>query len=457
MKLVLALSLVLALAPSGFAAAPSWRAGVATTVITPTKSLWMTGFGARTNASAGTLLELHAKALALEDTAGRRAVLVTTDLLGFPATVARNIADRVEKQHGLSRDRLILSSSHTHGGPALAHPPRMLSGARATPEECRDVEDYTRQLEGKVVAVVGAALKDLRPARLGFGQGETSFAKNRRQKTDQGYVSFVGNTNGPVDHSTPVLRVDSESGQLRAVVFGYGCHPTALLANIYQFHGDYAGFAQAQLEAEHAGAVALFVQGCGADVGTSPRGTIELARNYGQALADSVDQTLSNSSRPLRGPLKSAFDVFPVAFATSPTRGALQAELEEKEIYHRWHAQEMLKQLDRDGSLPSDYPYPLQVWQFGQDLTFIAMAGEVVVDYSLRLKREFGADKLWVAGYCNDVFAYIPSLRVLQEGGYEGGDAMVYYVQPGPFAPSVEETIVGKIHELVEDLRRKAR
>jgi neutral ceramidase len=113
----------------------------------------------------------------------------------------------------------------------------------------------------------------------------------------------------------------------------------------------------------------------------------------------------------------------------------------------------MLKILDREGHLPSTYPYPLQVWRFGEGLTLIAMAGEVVVDYALRLKKELEPGPLWVAGYCNDVFAYIPSRRVLEEGGYEGGGAMIYYLQPGPFAPSIEETIVRKTHELVDRTR----
>ena len=99
----------------------------------------------------------------------------------------------------------------------------------------------------------------------------------------------------------------------------------------------------------------------------------------------------------------------------------------------------------------------------------IALAGEVVVDYSLRLKAELARPStgelarpstgglagrpVWVAAYCNDVFGYLPSLRILQEGGYEGGDMMVYTPLPGPFAPSVEKLVVDKVHELV----RKAR
>jgi neutral ceramidase len=83
----------------------------------------------------------------------------------------------------------------------------------------------------------------------------------------------------------------------------------------------------------------------------------------------------------------------------------------------------------------------------------VALAGEVVVDYSLRLKRELTGPPLWVAGYSNDVFGYVPSARVLHEGGYEGGGAMLYTPLPGPFAPSVEELVVGKVHELMNRVR----
>ena len=435
-------------------AGASWKAGVAKIKITPRKSVWMTGYGARTKPSEGTLLDLYTRALALEDETDNRAVLVTSDILGFPAEVSRGIAERVEKQHGLSRDRLMLTSSHTHGGPALHSPLRFLYGPRSTPAQWRDTEDYTAELENKIVQVVGDALRDLQPARLRFGRGEAHFGINRRQKTAKGYNIGL-NPAGPVDPDVPVLRVESEPGGLRGVVFGYACHNTTLGGDIYQFHGDYAGFAEERLEKEHPDAVALFVEGCAGDTNPNPRGKVEQARQYGETLAGAVDKTMSAPLKPVRGPLKTAFEVFPIPFGTPPSRQALEAELKNKDPYFQWHAKEMLKRLDRDGRLPADYPYPLQVWQFGPDVTLIAMAGEVVVDYDLRLKKELGGDNVWVAGYSNDVFAYIPSRRVLEEGGYEGGGAMIYCVQPGPFAPEVEETIIRKAHELVERVRGK--
>ncbi len=439
---------------SGLAApADSWKAGLAKVPITPRGPLWLAGYAARTKPSEGTLLELYAKALALDDGSGRPAVLVTSDLLGFPASVSHRITERLREQYQLPRDRVLLNSSHTHGGPVVDRTLRIAYGM--TPEDWAAVDNYTRELEDKIVALVGAALRDLRPARLGYRQVEVGFARNRRVKTEKGYVGGA-NPEGPVDHTVPILEIDGARGELRGVVFGYACHNTTVdpeaSAAFYKFQSDYAGFAQAWLESSYPRATALFVEGCGADANPYPRGRLELAREHGEALAVVVDQALNEPVQPIHGPLKTAYEEVRVAFAPPPSPAELAARLQSDNIYERRHAEEMLKILDRDGRLPADYPYPIQVWQFGPDLTFIALAGEVVVDYDLRLKKELGAEKTWVAGYSNDVFAYIPSERVLKEGGYEGGGAMIYYGQPGPFAPGIEETIVQKVHEIVSRL-----
>jgi neutral ceramidase len=440
--------------PRSLLAAPppwEWKAGLAKVPITPRGPLWMAGYASRKKPSEGVAQELYAKALALEDHSGKRAVLVTTDLLGLPAVVSREIAERAEKRYHLGRDRLLLSSSHTHGGPVLDGMLKIAYSMNA--QQSADVEAYTGELKDKIVNLVGAALKALKPAQLSLSHGEAGFGMNRRAVTNEQRVIGV-NPKGPVDHDVPVLRVEDQHGRLRAVIFGYACHNTTA-RDFLEFHGDYAGFAQAQLENHHPGAMALFIAGCGADANPYPRGTLELARQHGEELAAAVEKVLGGTFQPVRGPLTTAYEEFPVAFAPPPGREALQAQLQGGDAYHRKWAEAMLRILDRDGHLPTTYPYPLEVWQFGRDLTLIALAGEVVVDYDLRLKKELGAGKLWVAGYCNDVFAYIPSLRVLQEGGYEGGGAMIYYGQPGPFAPSIEETIISKVHGLLQRVRNE--
>jgi len=82
-------------------------------------------------------------------------------------------------------------------------------------------------------------------------------------------------------------------------------------------------------------------------------------------------------------------------------------------------------------------------------LKWVFLGGEVVVDYALRLKRELSPHTTWVAGYANDVMAYIPSRRVLLEGGYEGGGAMVYYGLPSAWTVEVEKQIVARVRSQV--------
>ncbi len=253
-----------------------------------------------------------------------------------------------------------------------------------------------------------------------------------------------------------------QRGKILGIVFGYACHNTTIGSNFYKFSGDYAGFAQQRLEKRYRGAVAMFMEGCGADANPYPRWSkersgVELARQHGEELAQAVEKAAEGSLRPVAGPLKTAFKVFPVRFAGPPTRADYEQQLKSDDIYVRKHAEDMLKMIDQEGHVPSSYPYSLEVWQFGRSLTMIGLAGEVTVDYDLRLKKELGADKLWVAGYSNDVFAYIPSSRILKEGGYEGGGAMIYYGQPGPFAPGIEESIIREVHEVIGNLRVQPR
>lgn len=441
----------------------SWKAGFAKVNITPRGSLWMAGYAARTHASEGTLLELHAKALALEDETGHRAVLVTTDLLGLPGSVSEAVATRVKQKYGLNRDQLFLNSSHTHSGPVIG---TMLSVAYEgkqgiNAEQWEAVKTYTGHLEDQMVKVVGEALHKLQPAMLTLGYGEADFAVNRRVKTAAGYVGGV-NRDGPVDHDVPVLVVRNQRRKVLGIVFGYACHNTTIGSNYYKFSGDYAGFAQQWLEKRYRGAVAMFMEGCGADANPYPRWSkeqsgVEFARRHGEELARAVEKTADGTLLPVVGPLKTAFKVFPVRFAGPPTRADYEQQLKSEDIYVRKHAEDMLKTIDQKGHVPSTYPYSLQVWQFGSSLTMIGLAGEVTVDYDLRLKKELGAEKLWVAGYSNDVFAYIPSSRILKEGGYEGGGAMIYYGQPGPFAPGIEENIIREVHEVIGNLRAQSR
>jgi hypothetical protein len=428
--------LALAAGAAAVTTARRWRAGVARVDVTPEPGIWMAGFAARTCPSERVALPLYAKALALEDGRGRRAVLVTADLLGVTAAMTSRMAEALLASQGIPREALLVNASHTHSGPVTAG---MLTIAYDLPAgQPERIAAYSASLEARLAEVAGQALAALRPARLSFAEGRATFAANRR-------VQFT--PDGPVDHAVPVLEVAFDDGRPGAIVFGYACHNTTLQAPWCGLHGDYAGVAQAVLERRRPGVSASFVTGCGGDANPKPRGTLELAEAHGTALADAVEQALG-ARQAVTGGLGLAYGVVDLPFAPPPTRAEWEARLQDPDVYVRKHARLMLDVLAREGHLPEVQPAPVQVWRFGDTFTLIALGGEVVVDYALRLKREH-AGKLWVAGYSNDVFGYLPSLRVLREGGYEGGGAMIYYGRPGPFAAEVEELVHAKVRDLM--------
>jgi hypothetical protein len=247
------------------------------------------------------------------------------------------------------------------------------------------------------------------------------------------------------------MKITRTDGTVKAILHTYACHNTTL--DINQFCGDYAGFSQAFLEQKLPGAVALFMAGCGADANPNPRRRLELAQQYGEELGAAVLAVLREPLREVHGPIRAAYEEIPLAFSTPPGREQIARQLDSSNVYEQRRARRLLATLDQEGALPATYPYPVEVWRFGDGLEMPVLGGEVVVDYSLRLKEELGAGT-WVVGYANDFMAYIPSLRVLREGGYEGGDAMVYFGHHGPWAPEIEEQIVQAVHRLDANCRK---
>lgn len=430
------------------AQAQGWKAGVARQTITPPELMWMSGYAGRTGPAESTLQELFAKALVLEDPQGNRACLVTLDLVGVGRETSLAIRALLTKQYGLEPRQVALNCSHTHCGPVVG----TNLGAMYALDDAQQsrVIHYEQFLIEKAVEVVGQSLESLAPAAVSYGQGWTSFAVNRRNnpEADVPTLRAAGRLVGPVDHDVPVLAVRDEQGVLRAVAFGYACHATVM--GFMQWFGDYPGCAQAAFEEAHPDCVALFWAGCGGDQNPLPRREVALAEQYGRQLAAEVDSVLAGVMQPLTGELDARYEEIPLAFASLPTRDELVATAQSDNKYEAIRARNLLADVDRGQALSPTYPYPVQVWNLGPELRWVFLGGEVVVDFALRLKAEHGREATWVAGYSNDVMAYIPSLRVLREGGYEGAGAMVYYGRPAPWAESVEESIVEAVRGQVK-------
>jgi hypothetical protein len=448
MKPSLAALLALTLLAHAPAQEPTWQAGFGKVVITPDQPMWMSGYASRTAPAEGKETDLWARAVALRDADGHRAVLVTLDLVGIDRATSLKIREAIEAKHKLSKQGVALASSHTHCGPVVGT--NLRSMYFLDEEQSRRVADYTDQLPGKVMKAVDEAFANLAPAKITWANGRASFAVNRREnkEADVPALRAAGKLKGPVDHDVPVLAVREAGGALKGVVFGYACHATVL--SDLKWCGDYPGFAVMELEQAHPGAVAMFFAGCGADQNPLPRRNVELARDYGKHLAAAVGEVLAKPMNPLAPKFAGLYSEISLPLHAVPSRDQLVKESTDANKYVAARAKMLLKKLEDEASLPAEYPYPVQTWRLGDELTLITLGGEVVVDYSLRLKKELEPGKTWVMAYANDVMAYIPSLRVLKEGGYEGATSMVYYGLPSVWGPRVEEMIVEEVHRQVK-------
>lgn len=442
----LAMALGASVALAGETSSPAaWiPVGVAKVDITPQMPVRMYGYAARKTESEGVAGRLKASALALgSDADPGPAVLLTVDCGAVPDTLREEVFRRVQKQFPLRRERFVLCNSHNHSGPDLKGMPSMTGAER------EHLEQYARFLLGRLESVVVEALKTRRPGQLAWTAGSVPFAANRRVLKEGKWTGFGAVLDAPADRSLPVLRVTDAQGKLLAVVFNYACHNTTLRGNFKQIHGDWAGCAQEYIEADHPGAVALVTIGCGADADPYPHGTVELCQKHGRQIADEVKRLLAGSLRPVRFPLVARSATLEIPFAPLPPRAELEALAKRS-----YSAQRMLRMIEQGQKPPTTRRYLITVWAFDEDLAMVFLSDEVVVDYALRMKRQFDGSRLWITAYAHGVSNYIVSKRLLGEGGYEVNNSLsslVTFGRPEQLQPAMEDRIVQQVSTLLPE------
>ncbi|MCP4785189.1 MAG: c-type cytochrome [Fuerstiella sp.] len=438
-------------------ALPPVPIGAAVVDITPDYPVRLTGYGNRATESAGVAEKLHARALAIGgNTEQPLAILMTVDNCGVPTSVTEAVFAKATAKHRIGREHFALCSTHTHSGPWLRDfAPNVLSDL--TDAETAHLKQYQEDLITKLVEVVDKAIASRQPGRLSTGRGTVGFAINRRTLTDGRWTGFGETPDGPVDHQLPILAAHDVNGKLIAVLANYACHATTETGQFNQISGDWPGLAADLIEADNTGAVALIAIGCGADANPAPRGTHEMSRQHGQAVADEVNRLLGHTVA--EGVKRQIQLIDPritcnmayVDLPLGPLPSREEWEQRAKEPGHTGvHARQFLKLLDDGKSVPTTVPrYPVQTWCFGEDLAMVFLGGEVVVDYSIRLNEMLDGDRLWTNAYSNDVPCYIASKRILREGGYEADQSMVYYGRPTRLAPEAEDIICDTVQKLL--------
>ncbi len=404
----------------------TFQVGVASVDITPDYPILLNGFLSRQNEVLGARQRIWAKALSIRCQDQPPLVLIAVDTLGIPAEIRAKVLKSIEPM-GIVNGSLAITASHTHSAPIIRGCAPNIMGRDFTVEEQQHIDRYTQEFTEKLIEVAKESLKAPVPATLSWSVGKVQFAKNRRSTT------------GPIDHELPLLAVHDLNGKLLAVSVSYACHCVTLSES--QISGDWAGYAQTQIQAKFPGCLALVSIGCAGDQNPNSNVTvdrIDVADMQGKEIADEVSRLLSSSMNKLEAKVQTHWKEVELPLEQLPSREEF-TKLAEQNTPVGYHARKQLAKLDRGEALAQSITYPVQAWTLGKDLSMAFLGGEVTVEYGLRLKS---SGFRWVNAYANSCPCYIPSESVLKQGGYEGRGAMIYYDWPAAFRAGLENSII---------------
>ncbi len=436
------------------AAAEPWRVGFAKRDITPEQGLRLSGYAGRGESSVGVADPLSVRAMVISPQAQQEfpdsLVLVAIDSIAITNAITVETAAWLLETHGISRSQLVLSSTHSHAAPHLDRSLENLFSEPLTEQQREAARLYTRRLVQQVQAAISAAIESRTDAQLAIGEATANIAVNRRLLNDGKWSGFGIQPNGQVDQRVRVMRCTAPDGRLLGAAFMYACHCTTLGPSFNEVSGDWAGLAASRLEHLHAESVFLPIIGCGADANPNPRESYAFAEQHAATMVDSVLSVL-------RLETLAALDTFPQAqfgyaglVPEQPTAERLQSLLQSESPNERRWAEHMRDVKQKMGRLPESYPMPIHTWQFGDQLTWVFLGGEVVADYQFKLEQRIASQQTWVAAYCDDVFAYVASEAMRDEGGYEVDASMIYYLQPGRWESGSQELILQRVNEVLK-------
>lgn len=448
-------------------------AGVATRDITPPLGEWMGGYFHREQGCTGVREPLSLTALCMEDAKEHLVVLVGADLLGFPQVVTRQIRDELTREWPGRAFTLLLNASHTHCGPATC--PSTLS----PPIPRRPPEIYLRFLQESTRSAILDAWRARRPMALAWRTAEARLSMNRRLVRN-GVCEFAPNPEGAIDPRVTVWSLHEKKDARASVVwFTYSCHPTT--HDGYLISPDWPGHARKHLQRSLGeGVVALFTQGTCGEIRPpwtpGQPGTPAQAEAMGTQLAAVVAASLERGTFLSEVSFRAAEGAIALPFAGWPAEedlrryeaeevdlawcrarwpaGAFLAERKFAPIRRLWTARMRQRRASGDGERPLELGVTLVEIAPGRRL--LAMEGEVCFDLAEKIRQGLGAPELQILGYTNDVSAYIPSERILREGGYEGQDSQIFFGQPARFAAGIEERVIAGVRELDRKLKGDA-
>lgn len=418
--------------------------GFAREKITPPVGMPMEGFN-REEVSQDVHDDLFVRALYLTEQ-GKETFIFSLDLLFLERTEVDRLKGALSRQLSVSLQQILLNFTHTHSGPRLSR--WHYSGQPS--------EMYIATLEEALIKVAGRARENPREVTLEAATGETDIAINRRRVDEEGQAEWGPSPDGPICRALPVCCLRTEDGDVVALLFSAGCHPT--INYTHSFSAEYPGVAMEILNERFATNGAMFLQGAGGD--TKPRqiavgsdhfrqGSWGDVRSVGEELAEDVIERIDTGLQPFKTDLAWDLTEPELPLSEPPDREELLALRDDPKASsdRRAWAEEMLEIERLRGQLPSSVAVRVHGIRLGPDVRLIGVEGELVSELGEMILDRFGGGVTFALGYTNGVRLNIPCDRQLPEGGYGVATAWEFH-WPAPLARGVDATLANAVDGL---------
>ena len=438
-------------------------------VITPDIPVLQFGFAARTHKSEGVHDDVYAHVVWLEG--DETCVIIMLDLIGGDLSFAAGIRQAIYERFGIPGEQVVVSYTHSHSIVAITGEDRALAGNRvsiAAENFGYDDDDsgmdytedlrYYRTVRDIIIDMIGRCKAEAADGDIYINKGVSRFGVSRRKPSPDGGVLWEPyDCDAARDTDLYVLKLCDKSGNIRAIIYNYACHPTSLGPDNYLISADYPGAVAKRLEARYPGAVAVFLQGCGADIKPFQTGITGLFRSIsfdeleteGEQMSNDVISLLdADGWRKLDGTVRIKTETVKLYCEPWPRERWADMASDPNESPHRKKsARKNLKRYD-DGTVTHYLPYTMSCLKLDESVCIVTLPCEVVNAIGKRIKSLF-ADGIITLGYTNNVSCYIPTRRVSEEGGYEAKTFIGAGVT-GPFVHETEDIIVGHAAAMIQ-------
>ncbi len=429
-----------------------WMVGFAETDITPLPGVEvpMAGYGYERYAR-GTYKPLKSQAVVFRDAKGHTGIFIAADVIAYDRVFVTAVRKTLRKKFGMPEKNIMLVASHTHWGPKVAIDGYFSTGAPNV--------WYTGWLEDQIVKIAGEALSALSPATVQYSSFDfREIACNRRLRVD-GEMLMRPNPEGSFEGQTPVIHIIREAQPKNIIMVGYSSHVTGS-GGIELWSPGYPGAMRDYIDAKLPYTKAVFIQGVGGDAKICYKDpeTGEMvfssdtthSRQAGEALARAVLEHLKTGNFVnLKSKLACALSRGTLSFGEPwPKEEIDSVAYTENRNYLTWSARQAIV-FPYAGE---KFPYEVEVWEMGDELTIFGMEDEVCSPWGKVLRAMAKTPKAMVAGYANNTTCYIPNAEMIEEGGYEPVRSQKYQM-PAPFSKKIDEEITAIVAKALDKLK----